>query len=64
MPPKKFQSLSDFLDEQPKDPNLVPSPYGGYFRKRQTALNRFGSRVEVPVVVVVVVVVLILGLRS
>ena len=33
MPPKKFQSLSDFLDEQPKDPNLVPSPYGGYFRK-------------------------------
>lgn len=35
MPPKKFQNLSDFLDEQPKDPNLVPSPYGGYFKANQ-----------------------------
>ena len=32
MPPKKFQNLDDFLNEQPKDPNLVPSPYGGYFK--------------------------------
>lgn len=35
MPPKKFQNLSDFLDEQPKDPNLVPSPFGGYFKANQ-----------------------------
>ena len=33
MPPKKFQSLDDFIDTQPKDPNMVQSPYGGYFKK-------------------------------
>ena len=33
MPPKKFQSLDDFIDKQPNDPNLVKSPFGGYFKK-------------------------------
>ncbi|KAL3235750.1 New1p [Nakaseomyces bracarensis] len=32
MPPKKFaKSLDDFLGEQPQDPSMVPSPFGGYF---------------------------------
>lgn len=33
MPPKKFQSLDDFIDTQPKDANYVASPFGGYFKK-------------------------------
>ncbi|QLL32875.1 hypothetical protein HG536_0D03970 [Torulaspora globosa] len=36
MPPKKFTNLNDFLDEQPKDPNYVASPYGGYFKNPNT----------------------------
>lgn len=32
MPPKKFKDLNSFLDDQPKDPNLVASPFGGYFK--------------------------------
>lgn len=46
MPPKKFTDLNDFLDDQPKDPNFVPSPFGGYFKntnnnyQQQRSLNQ------------------------
>lgn len=47
MPPKKFTNLNDFLDEQPKDPNVVASPFGGYFKnpnnnnyQQQRSLNQ------------------------
>lgn len=48
MPPKKFQNLDDFLDHQPKDPNMVPSPFGGVFNKttnyqQQRTLNKQGQ---------------------
>lgn len=46
MPPKKYTDLNDFLDDQPKDPGYVPSPFGGYFKntnnnyQQQRSLNQ------------------------
>ncbi|CCE64387.1 hypothetical protein TPHA_0H01820 [Tetrapisispora phaffii CBS 4417] len=36
MPPKKIQSLDDFLNDQKPDANMVPSPFGGYFKKQES----------------------------
>ncbi|QLG71082.1 hypothetical protein HG535_0B01200 [Zygotorulaspora mrakii] len=36
MPPKNFKDLNDFLNDQPQDPNLVASPFGGYFKNNNT----------------------------
>lgn len=32
MPPKKFKDLNSYLGDQPTDPGLVASPFGGYFK--------------------------------
>ncbi|EDO19383.1 hypothetical protein Kpol_1002p29 [Vanderwaltozyma polyspora DSM 70294] len=36
MPPKQKQSLDEFLGQQVADPNLVASPFGGYFKKNSS----------------------------
>ncbi|SCV01133.1 LAMI_0G09516g1_1 [Lachancea mirantina] len=44
MPPKKFQSLDDFLGDDTPKKNQVQSPFGGYYTKKASETGNQNSR--------------------